>query len=63
LLGHFLSEYYGGVNQRINYDGWLEYGSGPAGRSTYLQIFRSGKIEAVSSELIKDKALWIKRGL
>jgi len=61
LPREFLSEYYGGVAQRINYDGWLEYGSAPGGRGTYLQIFRSGKIEAVSSELIKDKALWIKR--
>jgi hypothetical protein len=55
----FISEEYGAVSQRINYEGLLR--SVPEDKSgTYVQIFRTGKIEAVSSRLIGDNVIDMK---
>jgi hypothetical protein len=49
----FIPEYFGSSNRRINYDGFLEYTEWE-GEINYLQIFRTGKVEAVSPDLVKD---------
>jgi hypothetical protein len=55
----FIPEYIGTSNKRINYDGLLEYAEW-GGLRNYLQIFRTGKVEAVSPDLIKDGYILIK---
>lgn len=56
----FLSEYSGGINERINYDGYLVSAAGN-GQRYYFQIFRTGKIESVSPNLISNSTIIIKR--
>jgi Putative DNA-binding domain len=56
----FLSEYYGGIHQRINFDGYLVSAAGN-GQRYYFQVFRTGKIESVSPNLIRDNIIVIKR--
>ncbi|MDT4896407.1 MAG: hypothetical protein QOH25_1484 [Acidobacteriota bacterium] len=55
----FIPEYIGTSNRRINYDGFLEYAEW-GGLRNYLQIFRTGKVEAVSPDLISDSYILIK---
>jgi hypothetical protein len=55
----FIPEYYGSINQRVNFDGYLEYAEW-GGQRNYVQIFRSGKIEAVTPDLVKDGVIRIK---
>lgn len=49
----FISENYGGFNRRINYLGFFEYMDW-SGQRNYLQLFRTGKLEAVSGDLFND---------
>lgn len=55
----FIPEYYSSINQRVNFDGHLEYVEW-GGRHNYVQIFRTGKIEAVTPDLVKDGVILIK---
>jgi hypothetical protein len=52
----FITANYGSSTKRVNYHGFIEYMDW-GGNRNYLQIFRTGKLEAVSGDLIGESLI------